>query len=70
MSLAESLDLAGALQKGMGQFTIMDLAIIKLKRNIILDLVIQKKCFLLMPLLENTEYLRKHFFLVFRKFPC
>ena len=26
MSLAESLDLKGALQKGLGQFTIMDFA--------------------------------------------
>ena len=71
MSLAKSLDLTGALQKGMGQFTIMDFAnnLTKEKYHIRFDDAEE------MPSCscrdwKKTGYLSKQFFLVFTKFPC
>ena len=71
MSLAKSLDLTGALQKGMGQFTIMDFAnnLTKEKYHIRFgDTEEMPSCSC--HDLKKTGYLCKHFFLVFRKFPC
>ena len=71
MSLVKSLDLTGAWQKGMGQFTIMDFANNLTKEIYHIRFYDAEE----MPSCscrdwKKTGYLCKHFFLEFRKFPC
>ena len=71
MSLAESLDLTGALQKGMGQFSIMDFSnnLTKEKYHVRFgDTEEMPSCSCRD--WKKTGYLCKQFFLVFRRFPC
>ena len=70
MRLAESLDLKGALQKSMGQFTIMDFAnnLTKEKYHIRFgDTEEMSSCSC--HDWKKTGYICKHFFFVFRKLP-
>ena len=71
ISLAKSLDLTDALQKGMGQFTIMDFAnnLTKEKYRIRFGDTEEMPSFSCHDW-KKSGYLCKHFFLVFRKFRC